>query len=97
MSEPAKYRCGLLEVEAVRFNGSSSQAFEIEQWMNGGPPPTNGIHTCDITSIQIEKPEATLIVQAGDWIVKDPEGEFFPAGNQVFEKMYTEMVRKATA
>jgi len=42
-------------ITAVQFNGSSSHANQIAEWMNGSEEPKDGgVHTRDIVDLNIE-------------------------------------------
>ncbi|AMO55552.1 hypothetical protein GZ77_09600 [Endozoicomonas montiporae] len=78
-----------MTITAVQFNGSSTHAGQIENWMNGGEePPEDSIHTRDIGFLHIETLEGTMEASPSDWIIKGVNGEFYPCKRDIFEKTY---------
>lgn len=67
-----KYRADQIELEAVKYNGSSSHASQIELWARGEreAPEGGGIHTCDIKPLRI----GGAYIMPGDYAVKTPKG-----------------------
>ena len=78
-----------ITISAVQFNGSSTHASRIENWMKGGEePPGKGIHTKDICSMYIETLEGVMTASPGDWIIKGVKGEFYPCKPEIFKETY---------
>ena len=76
-------------VTAVRFNGSTTHANQIENWVNGGEEPKkDGIHTRDIRPIILKTPTGIITATLGDWIVKDANGEFSLCKPDIFTALY---------
>lgn len=87
----ATYRKKPVEIEAVRFDGSSSQVSALKEWMAGGwyiHPP---VQTRDIQKLEISTLEGVMTATAGDYIIRGVQGEFYPCKPDIFEATY-EMV-----
>lgn len=65
-------------VEALRFTGRNPDA--VREWC---PDAT---FWRDILSI--ETPEGDMVANAGDYIIKGVNGEFYPCKPDIFEKTY---------
>lgn len=84
-----KFRKKPVEIEAFRFDGSSSSRNAIRDWVSGGPEPVEGgIRTSDIVDLYIETLEGTMRASAGDWIIKGVQGEFYPCKPDIFASTY---------
>ena len=85
-----KYRKKPVEIEAYKFDGSSSEAGKIKKWMEIGEyPKRGGIGTQDLGRIiEIQTLEGVITARAGDWIIKGVEGEFYPCKPDIFKKNY---------
>ncbi len=77
-------------ITAVKFNGSSSHANQIESWVKGKTeePKDGGIHTRDIVFLEIETLEGVMTASPGDWIIKGIKGEFYPCKPDIFKATY---------
>ena len=76
-------------VHAVQFNGSSTHANQIREWMAGGiEPPEKGIHTRDICQLTIPTLEGVMEVSTGDYVIQGIKGEFYPCKPDIFERTY---------
>ena len=84
-----KYRKKPVEIEAVMFNGSTTDIGAIKDWMNGGECPNEArISTCDIRNLEIETLEGTMTAKPGDYIIKGVNGEFYPCKPDIFKATY---------
>jgi len=88
----AKYRKKPVEIEAVRFKGSTTQAVAIMHWIDGGDYVEPGMATCDMRNIEILTSEGLMIARPGDWIIRDVKGEFHPCKPNIFEATYGRVV-----
>jgi hypothetical protein len=84
-----RFRKEPVEVEAVRFGGSSSQAAAIQQWIETGRYVHPVLQTRDFCSFTISTLEGDLTVQPGDWVVRGVMGEFHPVRADIFAATYT--------
>ena len=77
-------------IEAFQFDGSSTGASKIKQWMKTGEiPQLGGISTRDLgAELNIDTMEGVMTASAGDWIIKGVEGEFYPCKPDIFDKTY---------
>lgn len=84
-----KYRKKPVVIEAVRFNGSSTDIGAIQNWMDGGECPCYPrVSTCDLRTLEIETLEGTMTAKPGDYIIKGVNGEFYPCKPDIFEATY---------
>lgn len=83
-----QYRKKPVVVEAVLFNGSSSQANILKQWMAGQEYVHHPVMTRDLVDLEIETLEGTMTARPGDWIVKGVQGEFYPVKGDIFLATY---------
>ena len=83
------YRKIPVVVEAHRFVGSSTSRADIQRWIAGGEPPSEGrVHTRDIVRFFIETLEGTMEVSPGDYVIKGVAGEFYPCKPDIFALTY---------
>ena len=82
-----KYRKIPIEQDGIQFNSGGTNYQEIINWMKGEPDKkvTTGssIHT-----ISIETTEGTMTANRGDWIMKDPHGNFYPVKEAIHPKLF---------
>lgn len=83
-----KYRKKPVEVEAVRFKGSSTQLHAIKKWMGGEDYIEPGIVTADMNNLIIDTLEGAMKAVPGDYIIKGVQGEFYPVKASIFEQTY---------
>lgn len=85
-----KYKNKSVEVEAFRFNGSSTHLAIIKGWVNGGKLPDGEyICTCDCgVRFEIKTSEGTMQAIMGDWIIKGEQGELYLRKPDVFKQTY---------
>lgn len=86
-----KYRKKPIEVEAIQL--TEENAKEIAEWCNGAcenfminPPKFGCLHVNFLEDKRILREE--MIAFAGDWIIKESDGEFYPCKPKKFEKTY---------
>ena len=86
----AKYRKKPVEVEAVQFNGSSTDISRIKLWMKGEAPipDPKRVSTRDVKTFFIETLEGDMKVSQYDWVIKGVQGEFYPCKPDIFEETY---------
>ena len=73
-------------IEAMQLTDATS-VLDIEEWINS---PTTGYQTNPPT-IWIDTLEGRTTANAGDWIIKGVNGEFYPCKNEIFIKTYQEV------
>lgn len=88
MSGVVKFRKKPVVIDAVQFDGSSTQAGAIRTWIEGGEYIEPTIGTRDIRPLSIETLEGTMTASPGDWIIKGVKGEFSPCRSDIFEATY---------
>lgn len=86
-----KFRKRPVEIEAVRFGGSTTDVSAIQHWMEGGEYVKPGLRTADVRTLDIETLEGTMKAQPGDWIIKGVQGEFYPCRGDIFRATYEEI------
>lgn len=83
------YRKKPVEVEAHKFDGSSTSAGQIVKWMETGVWKDSEIHTRDCgRTVEIKTPEGVVIASAGDYVIKGVAGEFYPCKPHIFHETY---------
>lgn len=83
-----KYRKKPVVIEAVRFDGSSTDHAAIRHWIEGGEYHKPGLRTADIRNLEIETLEGVMKASPGDWIIKGVQGEFYPCKPDIFVATY---------
>ena len=90
-----KYRKRPVEIEAYKFNGSSTDIPMIRDWMEGGPcPQRGGLRTSDMNNMVIHTLEGDMVAQPGDYIIKGVAGEFYPCKPDIFTATYEEVIQQ---
>lgn len=85
----AMYRKKPVEVEAHRFDGSSTSVGQIKNWIEKGVFRESEISTRDCgRTIEIPTLEGLMTASAGDMIVKGVKGEFYPCKPDIFALTY---------
>jgi hypothetical protein len=85
-----KYRKRPVEIEAVRFDGSTTQKNAILYWMDTGEYIEPSVQTRDLVNLYIFTLEGTMTANPGDWIIRGVQGEFYPCKPDIFEATYEE-------
>jgi hypothetical protein len=90
----SKFRKKPVVIEAMQWDGSIANADEIEMW-SGGKTTCRGFGMDRAPStkpvqigIYIETREGYIRADAGDWIIKGVNGEFYPCKPDIFAKTY---------
>lgn len=86
-----KFRKKPVEVEAVRWDGTTTAAGPIVEWINrnggiavyGGRSPV-----VDGGYIEVITLEGQMRAIARDWIIRGVQGEFYPCKPDIFEATY---------
>ena len=91
--EARKFRKKPIIVEALQYTEESRRA--VIDWCGAGH---TGIDDdgCEyeLRNLRIKTPAGTLMVNLGDWVVKDANGEFCPCKPDIFEQTYEEVDAK---
>lgn len=77
------YRKKPVVIEAHKFNDGN--VYEVGEWC-GGVVMRN--YSTDEYSIVIHTMEGDMRADAGDWIIKGVNGEFYPCKPDIFDKTY---------
>lgn len=80
-----------VEVEAVQFNGSTTDMVDIQRWINTGIYTESEIKSRDIRSFELATLHGLQTVNAGDWVVKANQDDFYPVAASVFELNFREI------
>jgi len=86
-----KFRKKPVVIEATRFTGDRDSANEILNWVNG----SGGEAIFDRNSIQIQSLEGRMLANAGDWVIRGVEGEFYPCKDDIFRQTYDSVDKNA--
>jgi hypothetical protein len=81
----AKYRKKPVVIEAVQRNGANHL---ITETFMKGSGATIDYSQSKLGVIQIPTLEGVMTAQAGDWIIKGVQGEFYPCKPDIFEQTY---------
>jgi len=86
-----KFRLKPNVVEAVKFNGSSTNVVAIEEWIKTGEYRPRGISTRDLRSFEITSATGEkLEVKPGYWVLKNSDGIFSIYSDDKFFELYEE-------
>ena len=95
MSEIKRYRKKPVVIEAVQWDGTSGGANTVIDWINGNEgcaryrcAPGGCTGTEEGHRVAIETLEGTMSADAGDFIIRGVQGEFYPCKPEIFEKTY---------
>lgn len=80
----ARYAVKHVEVEAVRFNGATSDVRACRRWIETGEYTEPSVATRDLTPMIFQTAEGEFTVEPGDWIIRDALGEFYPCKPDIF-------------
>lgn len=86
MNTARKFRKRPVTIEAMQLTDAKS-VLDIEEWINS---VTTGYQTNPPT-IWIDTLEGRMTANAGDWIIKGVNGEFYPCKPDIFNKIYQEV------
>ena len=82
-----KFRKKPVEIEAMEFKGSPTEATKIIDWAlesNG----TIRYHSGPREGLSINTLEGTMFADVGDWIIRGIQGEFYPCKPDIFAETY---------
>ena len=95
MSEIKRYRKKPVVIEAVQWDGTSGGANTVIDWINDNEgcaryrcAPGGCTGTEEGHRVAIETLEGTMFADAGDWIIRGVQGEFYPCKSDIFEATY---------
>lgn len=77
-----------VEVEAVKYNGSSAEIDDIQRWIRTGVYTPSAVMIYDGRSFELATIHGPVTVNAGDWVVKQNQDDFYPVAPSVFEQNY---------
>ncbi|MDC4754088.1 hypothetical protein NQ845_17315 [Acinetobacter baumannii] len=80
-----------VEVEAVKYNGSSAEIDDIQRWIRTGVYTPSAVMIYDGRSFELATIHGSVTVNAGDWIVKQNQDDFYPVAPSVFEQNYAKV------
>lgn len=92
MSEPAKYRKKPVVIEAMQITDDISIA-SIFGWMSANGAECRVSGESRPFGLEITTLEGVMKADAGDWIIRGVQGEFYPCKPDIFEATY-DKVRK---
>lgn len=88
MTATKRWRKKPVEVEAQQFDGTKTEAKRLSVEMGGdatfGRAAWNNYEWC----LYIETAEGRMRATAGDWIIRDVRGEFYPCKPDIFAATY---------
>lgn len=85
-----KYQRKKQIIDAVQYNGSTTQKVGLIAWVQGGKKPDpDALHTCDYGSFRIRTALGTQKCNPGDYVIDD--GRFLVASKAYFEGRYEEV------
>lgn len=83
-----KFRKKPVVIEAIQFDGSTTSAVALEDWMRGRIYIQPSINTRDLRDLEIRTLEGVMNARPSDWIIKGVRGEFYPCKPDVFAATY---------
>jgi len=83
-----KFRKKPVVIEAIRWDGSSSELAKINLLAGVG---TRRIFAVADNCLKIKTLEGDMLANLGDWIIKGVKGELYPCKNDIFELTYEEV------
>ena len=90
----SRYRKKPVVIDAERWDGTAAGATPIIDWAlsNGGSVTYRCDDGCDGTEgthyLAIDTLEGTMLANAGDFIIRGVQGEFYPCKPDIFEQTY---------
>ena len=104
MSEIKRYRKKPVVIEAVQWDGTSGGANTVIDWINDNEgcaryhcAPGECTGTEEGHRVAIETLEGTMFADAGDWIIRGVQGEFYPCKNDIFQATYKPEYQRLSA
>lgn len=90
MSKPLKYRTKPVVVEAMRFYADHLVMAEVARWCGGriGSEAKASDHTDVAYWIDVPTLDGVVKARPGDYIIKGPEGQFYPRKPESFKATY---------
>jgi hypothetical protein len=98
MTKPSRFRKKPVVIEAIQFDGTITRAREIADWAKDyGPTFAVSQDDDDFDAedgwwMTIETLEGSMSVQAGDWVIKGVQDEFYPCKDSIFKETYEKVV-----
>lgn len=93
-----RFRKRPVEIEAMKWDGTSTGATPIINWVLGGggtasfvcSDPDQCVETDGDTPhrIMIRTLEGTMYADLGDWVIRGVQGEFYPCKPGIFDQTY---------
>jgi hypothetical protein len=75
-------------IEAVRFDGSTSQLLRIRDWSEGAEYRDPEISTRDIRVFEARTPAGNVLVRPGYWVTRDENGDVGVLRDKQFRSRY---------
>ena len=104
MTTPQKFRKKPVEIEAMQFTGSPTEAHRVYEWIESNtlgsfeplsvlekrePTPESGVSINPATGgLLIATLEGVMEASPGDWIIRGVQGEFYPCKPDIFAVTY---------
>ena len=98
MSTPQKYRKKPVVIEAMQWDGTSGGAGPVIDWILSSGTRSARYHEHLMDDgfgnefprpyLMIDTLEGTMSANAGDWIIRGVQGEFYPCKPDIFAATY---------
>jgi hypothetical protein len=88
---PLRFRRIPMVVEAIQWNGQNTPV--LDKWGANvtfwpGDPPNHSPRLIIEPAANSSRVNVMRVADAGDWIIKDETGEFYPCHPDIFDKTY---------
>ncbi len=93
-----KYRKKPIVIEAMRTDGTTKTADAIREWSSGtlrdhwvGTSETSAGKPYGDVAFHTPTLEGSMLAAPGDWIIRGPDGEYYPCKPDIFKQTYEEV------
>jgi hypothetical protein len=84
-----QFRSKIVQIEAIEFKGTPESAVEVFELFDiPGAKFLPNLYDLTVGAIRIPTLEGDMRADAGDWIIRGTEGEFYPCKPSVFKRKY---------
>lgn len=83
----AKFKKKPMEIEAYKIIDDLAEVDKIVLWCGGTLNWDEG----EVLSISVKTPHGIVDAKESDWIIKDPDGAFYPCTDSVFKVTYEQI------